>query len=96
MEIANKATKKPLYIEKDNQLIKILCDTFNEITGLNENPVAIGGVTYARAFENCVSFGANMPGNKDLCHQADEFIEIDNLIFACEIYANALNKILEL
>ena len=96
LEIANKATKKPLYIEKDNQLIKILCDTFNEITGLNENPVAIGGVTYARAFENCVSFGANMPGNKDLCHQADEFIEIDNLIFACEIYANALNKILEL
>jgi len=85
--------KEPLYIPKDNELVKILCDTFNEVTGNNVEPIAIGGATYARAFDNCVSFGANMPGDKDMCHQVDEFIKIDNLITACQIYAEAIYKL---
>ena len=43
-------------------------------------PIAIGGGTYARAFENFVSYGATMPGEKDMCHQVDEFIKIDDLM----------------
>lgn len=85
--------KQPLYIPKDNKLVQILCDTFNEVTGNNAKPIAIGGATYARAFENCVSFGANMPGDKDMCHQVDEFIEINNLITSCQIYAEAIYKL---
>ena len=93
LEISFKDKKEPLYIEKDNELIKILCDTFNEVTGKDERPIAIGGATYARAFKNCVSFGANMPGQKDMCHQVDEFIEIENLLTACQIYAEAIYKL---
>ena len=80
----------PLYIPKDNPLISILCRVYNEMTNQNLEPIAIGGATYARAFPNCVSFGANFPGNKDMCHQTDEFIPIDNLILSCKIYAKAL------
>lgn len=82
-----------LYIPKDDKLVTTLCNIFNKVTGLNEKPIAIGGATYARAFNNCVSFGANMPGNKDMCHQADEFIAIDNLILACKIYAEAIYEL---
>ena len=68
-------------------------DIFNEMNNSFIEPIAIGGATYARAFDNCVSFGANMPGNKDMCHQADEFISIDNLMFACKVYAKAIYEI---
>lgn len=79
-----------LYIPKDNILITTLCKIFHEVTNLDADPMAIGGATYARAFKNCVSFGANLPGHKDMCHQTDEFIDIDNLILSCKIYAKAI------
>lgn len=96
LELSVKGRKQPLYIPKDNKLVKILCDTFNEVTATKAEPIAIGGATYARAFENCVSFGANMPGDKDMCHQVDEFIEIDNLITSCQIYAETIYKLANL
>ena len=82
-----------LYIPKDNKLIKTLCNIFNKKTNSSLEPIAIGGATYARAFENCVSFGANLPGQKDMCHQTDEFISIDNLILASKIYAEAIYEL---
>ena len=91
IEVTN--SLEPLYIEKSSSLVTTLCNVFNKNTGLNDAPIAIGGATYARAFDNCVSFGANMPGNKDMCHQANEFISIDNLILASKIYAEALYEL---
>ena len=79
-----------LYISKDNYLVKTLCNIYNEETNSNLEPIAIGGATFARAFDNCISFGANLPGNKDMCHQTDEFVDIDNLILACRIYARTI------
>ena len=85
--------KNALYIPKDNYLVTTLCSIFNEITGNNEEPIAIGGATYARAFPNCISFGANMPKEEDMCHKVDEFISIDNLILSTNIYATAIYKL---
>ena len=83
-------SKPALYIPKDNYLVKTLCDIYNEEANSYLEPIAIGGATYARAFDNCVSFGANLPGQKDMCHQTDEFISIDNLLFACKVYTKAI------
>ncbi len=80
----------PLYISKDNYLVSTLCKIYNETTNQNLEPIAIGGATYARAFPNFVSFGANLPGHKDMCHQTDEFISIDNLMLSCKIYTKAI------
>ena len=63
------------------------------MTNSNSEPIAIGGGTYARAFENCISFGANFPGVTDMCHQANEFIDIDKLILSCKIYAEAIYEL---
>lgn len=82
-----------LYIDKDSYLVKTLTDIFNNETGLNEKPIAIGGGTYARAFKNCVSFGMNMPGDPDMCHQVDEFVDIDKLILGSKIYAKAMYEL---
>lgn len=85
--------KKSLYIPKDNKLVSTLCSIYNETTNENTSPIAIGGATYARAFPNCVSFGANMPGKEDMCHKVDEFISIDDLILTTKIYATAIYKL---
>lgn len=86
--------KDPLHVSKDSYLVKTLCEIYNEATNSNTEPIAIGGATYARAFDNVVSFGANLPGQKDMCHQTDEFISIDNLMLACDIYTRTIYELL--
>lgn len=85
--------KEALFIRKENKLVSTLCRIFNEVTGQNKEPITIGGATYARAFPNCVSFGANMPGDEDMCHKVDEFISIDNLLLSTKIYARAIYEL---
>lgn len=85
-----KRFQEPLYVPKNSYLVQTLCRIFNEETNFNHPPIAIGGGTYARAFDNCISFGANMPGDTDMCHQANEYIKIDTLIAASKIYAKAI------
>lgn len=82
--------QEPLYIEKNNYLVKTLVDVFNKKTNQNAEAISIGGGTYARAFKNFISFGAVMPGDKDMCHQVDEFVDIDKLILSSKIYADAI------
>lgn len=93
LSFCEKNNTPSLYIPKDNILITTLCNIFNEMTHSKAEPIAIGGATYARAFKNCVSFGANFPGYKDMCHQTDEFIDIDVLLLSCKIYAKAIVKL---
>lgn len=93
LEVYKLSVQEPLYVEKDNYLVKTLVNIFNRKTNLNSEPIAIGGGTYARAFSNCISYGATMPGDKDMCHQVDEFIEIDKLILSSKIYAEAIYEL---
>ena len=93
LEIEKFGIQEPLYVEKDSYLVKTLVDIFNKKTGSNEEPIAIGGGTYARAFKNFVSYGANFPGDQDMCHQVDEFVYIDKLITSAKIYAEAIYEL---
>ncbi len=87
----NTVSYKPaLYISKENILVKTLCNVYNKETNSHLEPIAIGGATYARAFDNCISFGANFPSDPDMCHQTNEFIAIDKLLLSCKIYAKAI------
>lgn len=90
LDIVISRIQDPLYISKENKIVKTLCDIFNKYNNSNLEPISIGGGTYARAFSNCISFGPQMPGAKDICHQSDEFISIDNLMFCTKIYAEAI------
>lgn len=85
--------QEPLYISKDDKLVQKLCSIFNDYNNSNLEPEAIGGGTYARAFNNCISFGPQMPDAKDMCHKSDEYISIENLIFCAKVYAEAIIKL---
>ncbi|MBR3613810.1 MAG: dipeptidase PepV [Clostridia bacterium] len=93
IEVDRLSVQEPLYVEKDSYLVRTLVDIFNKKSNSNASPIAIGGGTYARAFDNFISYGVTMPGKKDMCHQVDEFIEIDDLILASKIYAEALYEL---
>lgn len=86
--------KKPLYVPKDSPIVKKLMKVYREVTGDTESKsIAIGGITYARAFDNTVAFGPVMPGQEELAHQKDEYIEIEHLTLLAKIYANALYEL---
>ena len=56
-------------------------------------PISTGGGTYAKVLKQGVAFGALFPDEKDLAHQADEYEDIDRLMLAMKIYANALIRL---
>ena len=55
--------------------------------------MSTGGGTYAKVLKQGVAFGAAFPDEKDLAHQADEFADLDRLMLAAKIYANALIRL---
>ena len=83
----------PLYVSPESELVTSLLAAYNEVTGENASPIAIGGATYARAFPNTVAFGPVFPGEESRIHQKDECITVERLIKCAEIYRAALLKL---
>ncbi|CAH2211789.1 dipeptidase PepV [Tepidibacter aestuarii] len=84
---------KSIYVPADHFLIKTLQKVYEEETGLDSTPLSSGGATYARAIDNCVAFGAVFPNKPKVEHQANEYIEIDDLLKSTKIYAKAVYEL---
>jgi len=81
----------PIYFPKDAPLITTLMNIYRKNTGDDvSEAVVIGGGTYARAAENIVAFGGLFPGQDDMAHKKNEYIEIDSLVLMSKIYAEAI------
>ena len=88
--------RPPLYVPKDARLVQILLDVYEDVTGKREEAITIGGGTYCRDVENFVSFGPVFPGEPELAHEADEFIDLDELMECARLYAQALYRLLQM
>lgn len=80
----------PLYVDQESELVTTLVDVYNEMTGDNAQPIALGGGTYARAFDNAVAFGILFPGEPDMCHKRNEYWPVDDLMKNIQIIAEAV------
>ncbi|MBQ9987579.1 MAG: Sapep family Mn(2+)-dependent dipeptidase [Erysipelotrichales bacterium] len=90
------SANEPLFFEVDSPLVKMLLDAYRGVTGDQSEPVTMGGGTYARGIHNCVAFGGMFPNSENThMHDADEFIEIDELLLQCEIYVHAILNLLD-
>lgn len=87
--------RPPLYVPKDARLVQILLDVYEDVTGKREEAITIGGGTYCRDVENFVSFGPVFPGEPELAHEADEFIDLDQMVECARLYAQALYRLLQ-
>ena len=83
----------PLYFEKSHPLVKELQDVYQEVTGRDEEPAALGGGTYAKLMPNTVAFGPNFKEYKGNPHSFDESMDINMLKQGMEIYAKAILKL---
>ncbi len=85
--------KPPHHVPADGELVSSLLAAYEEETGLEGIPMSTGGGTYAKVLKQGVAFGALFPDEEDLAHQADEYEDIDRLMTATKIYANALIRL---
>ena len=83
----------PLYNDRNGKLIQTLLGVYNEVTGANAQPIAIGGGTYARALKYGAAFGPEEDGEESTIHQADEYITFEKITKCFEIYKLALKKL---
>ena len=83
----------PHHVPADHKIVRGLMQVYNELTGDNAKPLAIGGGTYSRMMPNTVAFGVVFPGQEDCCHIADEYIDIDSMMRATRIFAHAIAEL---
>ena len=90
----------PLFLDPSSEMITSLMNVYREYSGDNFTPsMTMGGGTYARELPNCVAFGPEFPIAKERSihlggpHQADEGINIEEMLCAVAIYCGALEKL---
>ncbi len=93
IEYAVAHEQAPLYNDINSPMIQTLCGVYNEVTGKNARPVAIGGGTYARALKFGAAFGPEEEGEESTVHQANEYITFEKIEKCFKIYKLALQRL---
>ena len=86
-------TQAPLYNDPNGKLISTLAKVYNDATGKNERPIAIGGGTYARALKCGCGFGPEEDGEEMTIHQPNEYVTFDKIRLMSEIYYDAIKEL---
>lgn len=80
----------PLHVPAESDIVQGLLKAYHDVTGLEPYTIAIGGGTYSRMMPNTVAFGVCFPGDMDVCHIADEYIDIEKMMLGVKIFAHAI------
>lgn len=84
---------EPIYISKERPFVQAMAESYEEVSGLENEFILAHGTSYAKSMPNILSFGPAFPGDEDFCHEKDERINFDRLITSTKIYAHTLAKI---
>ena len=96
LKVSIKEHKGPLFVDPKSKLVSTLEKIYRDYSHDHQSQLmTMGGGTYARSFDNFVAFGAEFPLKKrpswvGNVHQADEGYEIEQLVMATAIYAQAI------
>ncbi|WP_283153850.1 dipeptidase PepV [Guptibacillus hwajinpoensis] len=83
----------PHHVPEDHELIQKLQKVYEKQTGEQARLLSIGGGTYARSLKAGVAFGALFEGKPQLAHQKDEYVDVEDLLKATAIYAEAIYEL---
>lgn len=86
----------PIYLDKNGKVIQTMMEVYRTATGDDSEPKVIGGGTYARAMSGIVAFGPMRPGRECTEHEKDEYILLEDLYLAQEIYRLTIEKLANL
>ncbi len=88
------SNSKVHYVPKDDDLVQTLHQAYIKYTNDTEHDlITIGGGTYSRSLKKAVAFGPTMPGRKDVAHQVDEYLHVEDLLVATAIYMEAIYQL---
>lgn len=93
LEILECSKENVLYVPKDSQLVQKLMKVYQELTGREDEPMAIGGGTYAKMFPNMVAFGPHFPDTPDVIHKPDENAPVEDIIKSIQLTAAAMAEL---
>ncbi|BDD39048.1 dipeptidase PepV [Streptococcus ruminantium] len=85
----------PHYCPIDDPMVATLLSVYEKHTGLKGYEQVIGGGTFGRLLKRGVAYGAMFPGDVNTMHQANEFIEVEQLYRAAAIYAEAIYELIK-
>jgi len=87
----------PYLMDKNGEMVRLLCDIANSVTGENKEPFTMSGGTYAHRLPNAYVFGtdggvppADYPKGRGGAHGLDEVVSIERMKRAMRIYARTL------
>lgn len=88
--LQNSSMIPPHCVDGESHFVKTLLSAYERYTGRKGSCEAMGGGTYVHNLKNGVAFGASMPETDNHMHGADEFVVIDELVTAAEIFAQVI------
>lgn len=86
---------EPHYCPIDDPMVATLLAVYEKHTGHKGHEQVIGGGTFGRLLKRGVAYGAMFPGDVNTMHQANEFIEVEQLYRAAAIYAEAIYELIK-
>lgn len=87
---------QPVVFDKTHPQIKIMSQSYQDITGMDGTPVTTTGGTYAKLIPNIVPFGPSFPGQKGIAHQPNEYWHLEDIFLNLEIYALTMYRLAQL
>ena len=92
-EVASVRSSKSHFVPQDHPAIQTLQRVYQEQTGQEPTLLTSGGATYARSMKHGVAYGAVFPGEEMTAHQRNEYANLDSMLKAMAIYAQAIYEL---
>jgi len=90
LQLVRAGYEPPHHTPADTPFVQTLLNVYEHYTGEKGECIAIGGGTYVHEIDGGVAFGPTMPGIDTRMHSNDEFIIIDDMLRASQIYAQVI------
>lgn len=89
-QIKVQAHWEPVLKTPDPKYVEILTDVYKSWTDYDATPTTTTGGTYSKFVPNIVAFGPSFPGQNNIAHLPDEWMDLDDLMLMTKIYAHAI------
>lgn len=90
LTLTRKGFEPPHHTPADSPFVQTLLRVYEHYTGNKGECIAIGGGTYVHGIAGGVAYGPTMPGIDTRMHSNDEFIILDDMLKAAQIYAQVI------
>ncbi len=92
-ELEDTQMTKAHYVDENSSFIKTLLKKYEEFTGEKGECLCMGGGTYVHDIEGGVAFGAVRKDLNTNMHGANEFMYVEDIIKAAEIFAMVIAEV---